>query len=51
MTLDLEDRIAAYLEENSLESLLEQLNISPLEAITLLFEDGQIDEEILERLV
>lgn len=51
MTLDLEDRLAKHLEENSLESLLEQINLDPLEVILILFEEGHIDEDLLERLI
>lgn len=51
MTPDLIDRIAEYLEDNSLESLLEHFDMDPVEVVQALFDNGFIDEELLEELV
>ena len=38
------------LEDQTLEEFLEQFNIEAIDVVTLLFEEGMLDEDILERL-
>lgn len=45
-----EDFVDLYLENNTLEDLLEQFNITPLEAIQCMFDSGLLDEELLKEL-
>ena len=51
MTPELLDRLATYLEDNSLESLLEHFDIDSVEVVQALFENGFLDEELLEELI
>lgn len=43
-----EEFIETYLETGTFEELLEEFNITPLEAFEVLLENGLIDEELLE---
>jgi len=45
------NRVASYLEDNSLEDLLEDLDIEGPEAVVFLFESGQIDPDIFDDLI
>lgn len=47
----LEKILDSYLEDNSFEDFLEEFNLTPLEVLTSLYENGLIDEEDLERLI
>jgi len=43
----LEKVIEGYLEDYTIDDLLEELDVDPLEAMVVLFEAGLIDEEKL----
>ena len=45
---DLEDYVAYELENKSLEELLEIYDLSPFEVFWNLYQNGLIDEELLE---
>jgi len=45
---DLEDIFSEALEEKSLEDILEDFDVTPLEVLMILYEHGHIDDEILE---
>jgi hypothetical protein len=47
----LEKIINSYLENNSLEELFEEFDLTPLEALTSLYENGMISDDDLERLI
>ena len=47
---DLELYVRAYLETGTFEEMLEQFNVSCEEAFICLFENGLIDEELLEEI-
>lgn len=49
--IELEYILNTYLENKSLEEFLEEFNITPLEAVESLFEDGLLDPDILERMI
>lgn len=51
MTPELLDRLADYLEDHSLESFLEHFDMDTVEAVQALFENGFLDEELLEELI
>lgn len=51
MTPELLDRVADYLEDHSLESFLEHFDMDTVEAVQALFDNGFLDEELLEELV
>mgnify|MGYP003403573813 FL=1 len=51
MTPEQLDRLATYLEDNTLESLLEHFDMDSIEAVQALFENGFLDEELLEELI
>lgn len=44
-----EEFVELYLESGTFEELLEEFNITPLEAFEVLIANGLIDEELLER--
>lgn len=45
-----ESFVELFLETGTFEELLELFDITPLEAFEVLFEEGLIDEDLLERL-
>jgi hypothetical protein len=45
---DLEDFLALELEERSFEDILADYDLSPSEVFVLLYDNGLIDDEILE---
>lgn len=47
---ELEAILDDYLEDKSLEEFLEEFNITPLEVVNMLFEEGLLDEDLLERM-
>lgn len=49
--IQLEKILEDYLENKSLEDFLEEFNITPLEVVILLFDEGLLDEYQLDRLV
>ena len=51
MSPELLDRLADYLEDHSLEGLLEHFDMDAVEAVQALFENGFLDEELLKDLV
>jgi hypothetical protein len=46
----LETFLDARLEDYAFEEVLEEFDITPLEAFVVLFDSGLIDEELLEEL-
>lgn len=48
---DIEDWVSMYLEDYSLEDLLEMFDITPEQAFLKLFEAGLIDQDLMERLL
>lgn len=44
----IEQIVRSKLEDHSLEEILELFDIDPLEAFMILFNNGHIDEELLE---
>lgn len=46
----IEDFLDLYLEDNTLEDLLEHFNVTPIEAFQTLFDSGLIDEELLKEI-
>ena len=44
----IENSFEHLLEDNSLEEILEWFDLTPAEALVILFGVGQIDEELLE---
>lgn len=44
----IEDFISIQLEDRTFEEILEDYDLSPAEVFWLLFQNGQIDEDILE---
>lgn len=47
---ELEKILDTYLEDKTLEDFLEEFNVTPLEAIEVLFEDGLLDPDILDKM-
>lgn len=47
----LEDFVDLYLEDNDFEDLLEYFDIDVYEAFAVLFENGLVDEELMERYI
>ena len=45
----IEDMFNIELEERSLEEVLEDFDITPVQALMILYSLGHIDEEVLER--
>ncbi len=48
---ELEKVLEDYLEHNSLEDFLELHNITPIEIIEILWSEGLLDEELLDRMI
>jgi hypothetical protein len=48
--IEFEDFIALSLEEQSLEELLEQFDLSPFEVMWILYNQGQLDDEVIESI-
>ncbi len=48
---ELEKVLEDYLENNSLEDFLEQHNLTPLEVVEMLWAEGFLDEELLNRMI
>lgn len=46
-----EEFVDLYLEDNTFEDLLEYFDISTYDAFDVLFENGLIDEELLEAFI
>ncbi len=46
----IEDIIAEQLEDNSLEDILSEFDIDPIECFMILYTSGYIDTELLETL-
>lgn len=44
----IEKFVEAYLEDYTFEELLEEFDITPVDAFLVLFDNGLVDEEILE---
>ena len=47
----IEKLLTNYLEDKTFEEFLEEFNITPLEVVELLFTEGMLDEDILDRMV
>jgi len=47
---ELEDFVSLALEEKSFEDVLEIFDLTPQEVFVLLYNNGMIDDEILERV-
>ena len=45
----IEKTFTNQLEDKTLEEILEDFDITPVEALMLLFDSGMIDEELLEK--
>jgi hypothetical protein len=45
----LERVIITQLEDKTLEEFLEEFDLSPLDVVVILYEEGMLDEELLER--
>ena len=45
----LEKVITTQLEDQTLEEFLEEFDLSPLDVVILLYEEGMLDDELLER--
>lgn len=45
----LERVIVTQLEDQTLEEFLEEFDLTPLDVIVILYEEGMLDEELLER--
>ena len=49
MEINLEKILESYLEDASLEDFLEEHNITPLEAVELLYDAGCLLDDLLEK--
>ncbi|HRP36283.1 MAG TPA: hypothetical protein PLS50_00580 [Candidatus Dojkabacteria bacterium] len=47
----LEKVLNTYLEDKSLEEFFEEFNLTPLEVVEAIWDEGLLDEEILERFI
>jgi hypothetical protein len=47
----IEKFVEAYLEDYTFEELLEEFDITPVDAFLVLFDNGLVDEEIIEEYV
>lgn len=45
----LEKVLNTYLEDKSLEEFFEEFNLTPLEIVEVIYDEGLLDDEILER--
>ena len=45
----LERIIASQLEDQTLEEFLEEFDLTPLDVVVILYEEGMLDDELLER--
>lgn len=45
----LEKVIKDQLEDQTLEEFLEEFDLTPLDVVVILYEEGMLDEELLER--
>ena len=51
MKTRIEEFIERYLEDYTFEEILEMFDVTPVEAFEVLFDEGLIDEELLDRLL
>ena len=51
MTPEMIDALEEFLEKKTLEELFEHFDLTPVEVIQALFDNGFLDEELLKELI